>query len=335
MSCGLPSLRIILGIEPGQKRRVIFDAGGSEIPATIIDGQEEGMTLLVMAGVHPDEYPGMAASIRVAQAMEPERLSGRLIIIHCANPSGFWARSRFVPEDGVNLNGDYPGKPDGSPGERIADFFVKQFFPHVDFIVDLHSGSPMEPLTPCLFFPSGAGDRVRETSLSAAMDTDIPYLIASHAESGEYSYAAKAMGIPGLLLERGHSGLCPREWVDAYEDDLYRLLQHLGMIALPPFDSKPVCAKILCEKTVYLGSEHKGLWYPDIHEGQSLKKGERLGHIEDFWGNRLKEYHAQDDGLVFYYNAGLAVRPGDPLVAYGLKDFMKPAGTPSLTGDHR
>ena len=315
-------------LEPGEKKCVSlhFDDSCCDIPATLIYGEWKGgtarpdMTLLVTAGVHPNEYPGIAA-VKCMAHLDPRRLRGRLLLIHCVNPSGFWARSRVVPEDGFNLNDGYPGKPDGTPGERCATFFVQQIFPQADFIVDLHSGSPMEPLTSCLFFPAGAGEKVRKASLDAAMATDIPYLIASHAESGEYSYAAKAMGIPGLLLERGHSGLCHQQWVEDYINDLARLLRHFGMYELLP-DAAPVCAKIIYERTVYQKSEYRGLWCPAVREGQTVRKGGLLGRISDFWGKRIGEYHAQGDGLVFYYNAGLAVNPGDPLVAYGLKDSM-------------
>ena len=56
-----------------------------------------------------------------------------------------------------------------------------------------------------------------------------------------------------------------------------------------------------------------------------MKKGEYLGRIEDFYGNLLKEYFAEDDGRVFYYTQGLAVVPGDALVTYGLTATMEKA----------
>ena len=44
---------------------------------------------------------------------------------------------------------------------------------------------------------------MREVSLAAAKALDVPYLIASGADGGEYSYAAVYHDVPGLLLERG------------------------------------------------------------------------------------------------------------------------------------
>ncbi len=54
---------------------------------------------------------------------------------------------------------------------------------------------------------------MREVSLAAAKALDVPYLIASGADGGEYSYAAVYHDVPGLLLERGYGGFCRDEWI--------------------------------------------------------------------------------------------------------------------------
>ncbi|MBQ8692042.1 MAG: succinylglutamate desuccinylase/aspartoacylase family protein [Synergistaceae bacterium] len=318
-----------LHVEPGTKQLVKFNFNGGEIPATFIHGlhvkDQPEKTLVITAGVHPDEYPGIAALVRAANKINPEKLHGHLLLFHCVNLPGFWARSRFVPEDGFNLNSGYPGKADGTLGERIANFFVTNIFPQADFILDLHSGSPTERLTTCLFYPEDARADVRETAFNAAMATDIPWVLASHAKDGEYSYAANYMNVPGLLLERGYAGQCREEWIRGFERDIALLLKHLGMYDdLPELTNIPPCRKNICAHTFYLESRHTGLWYPDenivnsIMEGRIIRKGSRLGHIENFYGEFLGDYYAEADGIIFYYTSGLAIREGDLLVAYGL-----------------
>ncbi|MDO4321464.1 MAG: M14 family metallopeptidase [Lachnospiraceae bacterium] len=318
----------------GEKKQAILDTGieGYRLPATMICGKEEGKTVVVTACIHGDEYPGTAAVIRLARKLEAQEVKGNLLFIHCVNMGGFWGRSRVLPEDGFNLNSDYPGKAEGTPGERLAFWFIQKIFPGADFILDLHSGSPMEPLTPCLFFPKA--EKVRQTSLTAAMALDVPYLIESSSSKGEYGYAANYFDVPGLLLERGHSGLCPEEWIEAYRRDICRLLEHLEMYAGEKTCEKPeetetdektgknlknetTCEKKIITKAVYLEAEEQGLWYPAVFEGCRVQKGQLLGHIEDFFGNVQKEYRAEMDGIVFYYTGSLAVKKGSSLAAYG------------------
>ena len=142
-------------LHPGEKEQTALrPVPGYEMPATIICGANPGKTVLITAGIHAGEYPGIPAVIRTAKELNPAQVTGNILMIHCVNTSGFWARTDcLVAEDGGNLNANYPGAPDGTVSQKIADYFVKQIFPYMDFIVDLHSGSQQEPLTPCLFFP--------------------------------------------------------------------------------------------------------------------------------------------------------------------------------------
>lgn len=300
-------------IAPGEKRRIELEpVPGYKIPATAVCGNTNGKTVLVTAGVHGDEYPGIAASIRVAGELNPEEMSGNVLFVHCVNVSGFYGKNRRVPEDGGNLNADFPGKRGGTVSEQIADFFVSEIFPKADFVLDLHSGSISEPLTPCLFFPgSGA---VHEVSLAAAREVNVPYLIASSAKTGLYSWAA-ASGIPGMLIERGHSGECREEWVSGAVGDIYLLLSYLGVTRTGK--TGKTCVQQVCTDTIYLEADVDGLWYASVSEGQTVKAGDVLGRIESFYGDVLKEYRAEKDGVVFYYTSGLPIKKGDALVAYG------------------
>lgn len=304
-------------LAPGEKKQAVLQPlPGYEMPSTLICGAKPGKTVLITAGIHSGEYPGIPAVIRTARDIDPAQVAGNLLLIHCVNTSGFWARTDcLVAEDGGNLNANYPGAPDGTVSQRIADYFVTQIFPHVDFVADLHSGSQQEPLTPCLFFPKW--EPVRAEALSAAKALDIPYLIQSMSKTGEFSYAAHAMDIPALLLERGHSGFCEEEWIDGYCKDLRLLLKHLGCC---PCDEQSNVEKHVFIKTIYLEAEEDGVWYCSVKPNAAVKKGQLLGRVEDFYGNVLHEYRAEADGIVFYHCCGLSVKAGRNLVAYGVEE---------------
>lgn len=304
-------------LAPGEKKQAVLQPlPGYEMPSTLICGAKPGKTVLITAGIHSGEYPGIPAVIRTARDIDPAQVAGNLLLIHCVNTSGFWARTDcLVAEDSGNLNANYPGAPDGTVSQRIADYFVTQIFPHVDFVADLHSGSQQEPLTPCLFFPKW--EPVRAEALSAAKALDIPYLIQSMSKTGEFSYAAHAMDIPALLLERGHSGFCEEEWIDSYCKDLRLLLKHLGCC---PCDEQSNVEKHVFIKTIYLEAEEDGVWYCSVKPNAAVKKGQLLGRVEDFYGNILHEYRAEADGIVFYHCCGLSVKAGRNLVAYGVEE---------------
>ena len=168
------------------------------LPFTFLRGAKPGPSLVVTGGLHSGEYPGVAACARLSQTLSPEDLAGSVLLLHCVNETGFFAHSEaLVPEGNVNLNGDFPGDLSGTPGKRLAAFMEQEIMPFADYILDLHSGGGMEPLSPCLFFPVTAGENVLRTSLKMAAATGIEHLVASSAKTGFYSFAAQH-GVPGL-----------------------------------------------------------------------------------------------------------------------------------------
>ena len=174
-------------IEAGQKAQVMIRPYGEdyEIPTTIINGENTGKTIVINGGLHSCEFPGVVACMTTAGEIDPKKVSGRIIIIHCLNSSGFIERTdAIVPEDGMNLNRDFYGDKNGTISRKIMAFLEEEIMPIADFIMDLHSGSSMEQMASCLFFPVGASDEVAKISMGAASNIAIEHLIASRSSDG-------------------------------------------------------------------------------------------------------------------------------------------------------
>ena len=113
--CGLKA-------ERGQKLQTYIPVldSNTKIPITIINGQNDGPTLLITAGIHGGEYPGIAAAIEISQAIEPEVISGCLIIIHPVNIRSFWERSafRYPPMMVKTSTGNSPAMSNGTLSQK-------------------------------------------------------------------------------------------------------------------------------------------------------------------------------------------------------------------------
>lgn len=305
-------------LRAGEKKQINLEPNvkGYVIPATLVCGANPGKTLLVTAGIHAGEYPGIAAVTRLARELDASCMQGNIVFLHCVNTSGFWKRTvEIIPEDGYNLNHDYPGKKDGTVGERIAWYFMKELFPKVDFILDFHSGANTEIMTPLVFYSNA--EKVKECSYKAANALDLPFLVESRADKGEYSYAAHYFDVPGLLVEIGHSHSCEDKWVDLCYRNIKLLLQHLNITCFN--EKKRIGSQKVFKEAIYLNSEEQGLWYPQIKRGQKIEQGELIGYLEDFFGNQIKAYYAEEAGTVLYYANALSAPQNSFLVAYGLE----------------
>ena len=96
------------------------DGGNWRLPLLTVIGAETGPTLLVLAGVHGDEYEGIAAIPQVYRAIKAQDLRGRLIMAPICNMPAYEALQRSSPVDGLNLARVFPGDVDGSITRQIA-----------------------------------------------------------------------------------------------------------------------------------------------------------------------------------------------------------------------
>lgn len=306
-----------LTVERGKKIRTMLPVPNSRniaIPLTIINGNEDGPTLLITAGIHGGEYPGIAAAMELGKIIEPEHVKGLLIIMHPVNIQGFWARREFiVPEDGKNLNRVFPGDPCGTLADRTAYLISNNFFPLADFYVDMHSGDIHESLHPYVYYP-GLSPEIEKQSRRVARVLDMEFMVRSMATSGAYNYAAST-GLPSILIERGGAGLCLREDIDAYKEDIRNILRKLGMFALSvkPRHHHPRDV----ENLIYLESLETGCWMHHMHSGDWVQEGQELGRITDVFGETITTYFAEQTGVVLYVCPALSAPKGTVLCAYG------------------
>lgn len=305
-----------LTINRGEKLRTLLLVPDTavKIPITIINGYEDGPTLFITAGIHGGEYPGIAA-MELGRDIEPEHLSGCLIMMHPVNIQGFWARREFiVPEDGKNLNRVFPGNPLGTLSDKTAYLISNNFFPIADFYVDMHSGDIHESLHPYVYYPGQPTSEIEQKSRSIAKVLNMEYMVRSMATGGAYNYAA-SQGLPSILIERGGSGLCLREDIDAYKNDIYNIMNKLKMTSIPVKPRRHVPNDV--ENLIYLETMEAGCWMHYVHSGDFVEEGQILGHITDLFGNIITTYYAEQAGVVLYICPALSAPKGTVLVAYG------------------
>lgn len=319
-------------------------------PLAIIRGSQPGPTIVITAGIHAAEYPGIKAALELSYDLDFSTITGTVIIVAMANAAGFWRRSNsMIPSPYTstgtdqNLNRIFPGNAQGSPDERLAAALFA-LIETADYYIDLHSGDSYESLIPHAYFcamPAGAlGDGVDATSTADAADTTatintsssehqqvctqsqemahcvkVPYLVPFFGYHGgtAYSEACKA-GIPGILIERGGMGLCERVDVDNFKADVMNLLRKLGCMH-GVFDTYEDAQEILA--TQHFDAAHvTGVWSPRCKSGDSVYPNQVLGTITDPFGNTLETILAKGEGVILYQTESLNIIAGELAVAY-------------------
>ena len=209
-----------------------LDLAGLDVPALEITGTADGPLLTVIAGVHGCEYSSMAGLRVWARSLADRELRGRVVAVPVLNLPSFRARTPFVvPDDGKNLNRQFPGDASGSLAERLAyDTFTK-VITGSDALIDMHAGDMVEALQPFALYDAGPSEaRARDMATAYGLG----YVIRQEpgpdrAVGGTSSAAAAGIGIPAIIAEAGGCGLVERPAVEAHVRGLNRVLALLGM----------------------------------------------------------------------------------------------------------
>jgi hypothetical protein len=284
------------------------------LPAWLINGSEDGPTVVVTAGVHGAEYASIAAALDVGQSLDPKDLRGQVIVVPVMNVPSFRARSIYVCAlDGKNLNRVFPGNALGTASEQIADWVFGNVIRQAEYYVDLHGGDLIEALVPFTIFFRSGNDRVDRLSQEMAQVFGISYLVRSETPGSTFCAAARA-GIPSILAEAGGQGIWTPADVALHTDGLRRLMRHLAMI--PGGAPEPLPSTLL-ERFLWLRSEHEGFWYPAVSVGEQVRAGQELGRVTDYEGHVLQQAISPADGCVLFIVSSLAINDTDPLLAVG------------------
>jgi N-alpha-acetyl-L-2,4-diaminobutyrate deacetylase len=181
--------------------------GSVMIPITVIRNGD-GPTALLTGGNHGDEYEGPVALQALTRELDPTDIRGRVIVVPFMNAPAFRAGTRTSPLDGGNLNRVFPGRPDGTPTEKIADYFNRTLAPMADFVLDFHSGGKTLD-----FLPFAAAHRMEATAQEAACIAamqafNAPYsMVLLEIDSvGMFDSAVESLGKVFVSTELGGGG---------------------------------------------------------------------------------------------------------------------------------
>ncbi len=282
-----------------------------QMPLTIVNGARPGKTLFITGGIHGAEYPCIESAIRFGRGLDPQQLSGRILIMSPVSLNSFHARQAFVvPEDGKNLNRQFPGKARGTIAERMAFTIMSEVVPHIDAWIDLHGGDLPEALVPFLGYEEANDPQVNALTLDMAAVFGIDLLVRPDHLAGTTVAAAAQLNIPCLLAEAGQLGQREENDIHILQQGCHNVAQLLGILPGTP----PRTDLHIFENWPWVRAAHSGCWYPQVNIGDHIHRGQVVGVVKDYFGEPLAEYQAPADGIVLLVMTALSVNVNDPLL---------------------
>ena len=249
----------------------------------VVNGQ--GPTVLVLAGNHGSEYEGQVAAMRLLQELQPEQVTGRVIIIPVLSSAASKANTRNWPS-GANFNRSFPGRPDGPPHEQLADYLTRVLFPMADVVIDMHSGGRTSWFLPCSHMHVVANPVQRRAMLEAmeAWCTDYHYLYIDVNGNGLLPVEAENQGKLVITTELGGGGRVPAPIHRLAWSGLNNVLRHVGVLkgevmtraslGLPP----AVIIDGRDPKNIVLSPED-GMLEVMLEPGETVRAGQAVGRL--------------------------------------------------------
>lgn len=291
--------------------------GAVMIPVSVIKNGQ-GPTALLTGGNHGDEYEGITALLKLARELRAEEVQGRVIIVPMMNTPAAMAGKRTSPLDGGNLNRSFPGDPDGSVTEKIADYFTRELVPLADVVLDLHSGGRTLDIIPFAASHVLEDDEQQRRSLEGAKAFGAPYAIMMFEldAAALFDTAVESQGKILVTTELGGGGTSTPQSLAITERGIRNFLIHFELLQgeLAPGEVSQVYLD-MPDASCYVQSEHTGLLELTFALGERVKKGDEIARVYDMTrsGAAPVSYYAERSGILAARRFPSQVRMGDTI----------------------
>jgi N2-acetyl-L-2,4-diaminobutanoate deacetylase len=287
--------------------------GSVMIPIAVVRGGA-GPTALLTGGNHGDEYEGPLALFDLARTLDPADVTGTVVIVPALNAPAFRAGTRTSPIDRGNLNRSFPGAPDGTVTEKIADYVTRHLLPMADLVLDFHSGGrtlDFLPFCAAHILP----DKAQEARGFAAVEAFAAPFSVKMLEIdavGMFDTTAEEMGKTFVTTELGGGGTARAATVAIARRGTANLLRHAGILAGTP-DRAPTTWLDMPSGDCFAFAEDDGLIEPAVDLGAPVAAGDLLARIHPVTRTGLApaEIRARLSGLLVARHFPGLVKAGD------------------------
>jgi N2-acetyl-L-2,4-diaminobutanoate deacetylase len=287
--------------------------GSVMIPVTVVKNGE-GPSAPLTGGNHGDEYEGPIALFDLARTLKAQDVTGRVIIVPAMNYPAFLAGTRTSPIDKGNMNRSFPGAPDGTVTQKIADYFQRTLLPLADIVLDFHSGGKtldFLPFCAAHILPDKAQE-AKAFDLVSAFGAPWSMKMLEIDAVGMYDTAAEDMGKIFITTELGGGGTATAKSAAIARRGVANVLKAAGILDGTVETSQTTWLD-MPDGACFCFAEDGGLLEPVFDLGDDVKSGEVIARIYPVGrtGTPPLEVKAKMDGILTARHFPGLVKSGD------------------------
>lgn len=296
-----------------------------QLPVIVVAGKKEGPVLWINGTVHGDELNGSYAAWELSGEIDPEQLSGTLVVTPICNPIAFECRNKISAIDNMDMDTAFPGDPEGMMTQRIAHLIYREIKANAGAVISFHTmATPYraDPYSVRKIIP-GVSDSVNEVSegMQRAFGVVTNCVVDLRGDTNELPGVTNGAlditcmkdGIPAFMGEMGQGGKVETEYVEAAKKGILNVMRYLKMLEGPV--EKPG-RQVLITKRRFLRSDKGGMIRMNVKSGDEVKAGESLLNLH-YYGDEMESYPARTDCYVIGVRENPVVSTGDRVAFVG------------------
>ena len=296
-----------------------------QLPVIVVAGKKEGPVLWINGTVHGDELNGSYAAWELSGEIDPEQLSGTLVVTPICNPIAFECRNKISAIDNMDMDTAFPGDPEGMMTQRIAHLIYREIKANAGAVISFHTmATPYraDPYSVRKIIP-GVSDSVNQVSegMQRAFGVVTNCVVDLRGDtnelpgvtSGALDITCMKDGIPAFMGEMGQGGKVETEYVEAAKKGILNVMRYLKMLDGPV--EKPG-RQVLITKRRFLRSDKGGMIRMNVKSGDEVKAGESLLNLH-YYGDEMESYPARTDCYVIGVRENPVVSTGDRVAFVG------------------
>tara|TARA_R110002126_G_scaffold232656_3_gene377032 strand:- start:4508 stop:5527 length:1020 start_codon:yes stop_codon:yes gene_type:complete len=276
------------------------------MPIKVIHGRKKGPCLLIFSSLNGDELNGIEIVNRVVTSLSPEKINGTVIAIPIVNVYGLTRSTNMLP-GGMSLVDCFPGKQDGTFGERFAYLFTEEILKKADFCIELQTGALNHNILPQVYCNFDNKDSKKLAKVFQA-----PVVTNVTVDNHKLRKTTDELQIPFLAYEAGEAMRFDENAISVGVNGVINVMIEIGVMSNEAItDINP----IFSQDEDWLRAHKCGILYSNVGLGQTIEKNEIIGTIVDPFGNEPNEpVKATTKGIVVGINT-------TPLIYEGMSIF--------------
>jgi N-alpha-acetyl-L-2,4-diaminobutyrate deacetylase len=225
------------------------------------------------------------------------------------NQPAFAAGTRTSPIDKGNLNRMFPGRPDGTITEKIADYMARYMLPMADLVMDIHDGGKTLEFVPmaCTHVLEDGAAEAEGWRFATAFKAPFTCKLVEIDPIGMWDTHVEESGTPFVTTELGGTGTTRPDWAEITFRGVRNVLKEAGVLAGEQEDAPTQYLDVPLEGA-YITSESVAL-------GDFIAEGQVIARVHDpvHLGTPPRDYHATIDGILAMRHFPGLVRLGDSI----------------------